>query len=160
MLKSILNRFEEVIGALCLGAMGLISFTNVITRYLFHYSMAFTEEITLYLFVWVVLLGTSIAFREGANVTVSFLYDKLGKKAQKFLDLVSSAISLIFFVVLIYYSSIEVMDEIQVHAMTEAIELPMWWFSGAMPLVSVCIIVRIIVHTVQEFRPSASPKKE
>ena len=40
-------RWEHYAAALLLGAMSLIAFLNILGRYLFHYSLAFTEEITI-----------------------------------------------------------------------------------------------------------------
>jgi TRAP-type C4-dicarboxylate transport system permease small subunit len=105
--------------------------------------MAFTEELTLYLFVWAVMMGTSIAFREGSNMAVTFLYDKFNFRSRRILDLFAGILGLFFFAVLMYFSVLEVMDEIEMNAMTEAIELPMWWFTGAMPIASAFILCRI-----------------
>ena len=80
--KFLVNRIEEIIGTISLAIMTTIAFINVLTRYFFRYSMAFTEELTLYLFVWAVMMGTSIAFREGSNMAVTFLYDKFSFRSR------------------------------------------------------------------------------
>jgi TRAP-type C4-dicarboxylate transport system permease small subunit len=147
-----LDRIEEIIGGVSLGVMVTIAFVNVLTRYLFKYSMAFTEELTLYLFVWATLMGASIAFREGSNIAVSFLYDRFGLKGRRMLDVLSAVLSVVFFTTLAYYGVIEVMDEIAMGAMTEAIELPMWWFTIAMPICSLLIILRVLARLRIAFR--------
>ena len=142
-MKFFANRIEEIIGTVSLAIMTTIAFINVLTRYFFRFSMAFTEELTLYLFVWAVMMGTSIAFREGSNMAVTFLYEKFSFRSRKFLDLFAGILGLFFFAVLMYFSILEVMDEIEMNALTEAIELPMWWFTGAMPVASAFILCRI-----------------
>ena len=67
MKKFSLLKLEETVGALGLAVMVTIAFINVLTRYVFKYSVAFTEELTLYIFVWITLMGTAIAFREGSS---------------------------------------------------------------------------------------------
>lgn len=151
-----LDRIEEIIGGVSLGVMVTIAFLNVLTRYLFKYSMAFTEELTLYLFVWATLMGASIAFREGSNIAVSFLYDRFGRKGRRVLDVLSTLLSVVFFATLAYYGVLEVMDEIAMNAMTEAIELPMWWFTIAMPICSVLIILRVVARLRLVFQTGAS----
>ena len=47
MKKFSLLKLEETVGALGLAVMVTIAFINVLTRYVFKYSMAFTEELTL-----------------------------------------------------------------------------------------------------------------
>lgn len=150
-----LKHFEEIIGASCLGVMVTIAFLNVCTRYFFKYSMAFTEELTLYLFVWVVMMGASIAFREGTNMAVSFFYDRFGSKFKRVFSILAALLSLAFFLTLMYFGIIEVMDEMEMNAMTEAIQIPIWWFTGAMPVASMFIMYRIVVHTADELQSKA-----
>ncbi len=151
-MKFFLKHFEEIIGVFSLGVMVTIAFANVMTRYFFKYSMAFTEELTLYLFVWAVMMGTSIAFREGSNMAVSLVYDRFRRGSRKVLMVFAGVLSVAFFATLTYYGVLEVMDEIDMNAMTEAIELPMWWFTSAMPIASILIIFRIIVRTRDDLR--------
>lgn len=79
------SSIEGLIGAVLLAGMVTISFFNVVTRYFFHFSMAFTEELTLYMFVWITLLGISIAFKDNGNMCVTLLYDRFPKKVRKYI---------------------------------------------------------------------------
>ena len=45
-------RVDHWIAAILLFTMASIAFINVLSRYLFHFSFAATEEITINLFVW------------------------------------------------------------------------------------------------------------
>ncbi|MBO4312747.1 MAG: TRAP transporter small permease subunit, partial [Desulfovibrio sp.] len=62
------RHFEELLGSIMLAVMALIAFANVIVRYCTTFSLAWTEEITINFFVWVVLLGTACAFRDNTNL--------------------------------------------------------------------------------------------
>ncbi|RLF78595.1 TRAP transporter small permease, partial [Thermococci archaeon] len=48
---------EGYVAAVLLLIMILVAFVNVVTRYLFHASIAFTEEIEVAFFVWITFLG-------------------------------------------------------------------------------------------------------
>ena len=61
-LKWFLGHFEEVSCAVLFSVMTLIASANIVTRYMFRYSFAFTEELVVSLFVWLTLFGASIAF--------------------------------------------------------------------------------------------------
>ncbi len=148
----ILDRFEELLGAILLAVMVSISFINVITRYFFHFSMAFTEELTLYAFVWVTMLGVSLAFRIGANMAVSLLYDRFSVSVRRVLYIVSLLSCIAFFLTLMYWGYIEVRDEMQMGVTTEATGLPVYIFTIAMPFLSVLTIWRILVRGVQDLR--------
>ena len=136
-----LIKLEEAIGAVGLAIMTTISFINVITRYVLKYSMAFTEELTLYIFVWITLIGTAIAFREGANMAVTVFYNLFPKNVKKILYYISVICTIIFMGLMGYYGILEVYDEILMDAMTEAMSLPVWWFTISVPIGSIVAII-------------------
>jgi TRAP-type C4-dicarboxylate transport system permease small subunit len=49
-------RIDHLIVAILFFSMASIAFINVLSRYLFHFSFAATEEITINLFVWITVL--------------------------------------------------------------------------------------------------------
>lgn len=148
----LLYGIEGVLGAVFLAIMVTISFLNVITRYILKYSMAFTEELTLYLFVWVTLLGTSLAFKDGVNISVTIFYNKFNKKWRKCLYLFATTCTIIFFAGLAYYGIVEVMEEIEMNVMTEALEFPVWFFTISMPIVAIFTILRVLVRANKDIR--------
>ena len=68
MLRFLGAHFEELLGSVLLAIMATIAFINVIVRYCTSFSFAWTEEMTVNFFVWVVLLGTARAFRTGGHL--------------------------------------------------------------------------------------------
>jgi len=70
------DRLEEGACVLVFVVMTVVAFVNVITRYVVQYSLAFTEEIVVSLFVWLTLLGSAIAFREGSHLAFTYLVDR------------------------------------------------------------------------------------
>ncbi len=76
------RRPYQVLAAVFLAAMALISFVNILGRYLFHYSLAFTEEITINLFVWMTIIGSGIAFERGAHMGMESLYELFPRRLQ------------------------------------------------------------------------------
>lgn len=146
------HSFEEILGAIFLAVMVSVAFLNVVTRYVLKYSMAFTEELTLYLFVWVTLLGTSLAFKDGANMSVTIFYNRFGKKWRKALHLIAAACTIIFFAGLAYWGAVEVMEEIEMSVTTEALEFPVWFFTISMPVVAVFTIFRVLARTRKDIK--------
>lgn len=150
---SFLNaRFEELLGAILLAVMACISFVNVIVRYCTNFSFSSSEELTVNLFVWIVLLGTSRAFREGGNFSMSLFYDAMSRPVRKLLYVFSVLCCIIFFAALCWQGCIEVMDEIELDVVSESLAIPVWLYTIATPLFSVLIIVRILQKVWEDFR--------
>jgi TRAP-type C4-dicarboxylate transport system permease small subunit len=59
--------------ALCLAAMVVLVFTNVVLRYLFNSGIATSEELSRWLLVWLTFLGAIVALREHAHLGVDSL---------------------------------------------------------------------------------------
>lgn len=92
------SHFEEVLCAALFAVMAVITFINIIARYLLKYSFAFTEELVVSFFVWLTLLGASIAFREQSHLGFTFLTDRLPKKFQKLLLWLSAGLGAVLFI--------------------------------------------------------------
>lgn len=138
------SRFEEVFCAILFAAMAVITFFNIISRYLLKYSFAFTEELVVSFFVWLTLLGASIAFRDQSHLGFSFLTDRLPKKFQKALLWLSAGSGAILFIFLIYFAIGQIGDEISLGITSSGIGVPQWWYTIGVPVWSVLIVLRIL----------------
>ena len=65
-----------VCGALLAASCALV-FANVVLRYGFGQSLAWAEEVSRYLVVWLSFLASGLALREGAHIAVETLPDAL-----------------------------------------------------------------------------------
>ncbi len=64
------HHFEETTLAVLLAAMTVLTFTNVVLRYLFNASIIWSLEVVLILFAWLVLFGIAYAFKVTAHLGV------------------------------------------------------------------------------------------
>lgn len=79
----IVARAEEVIIAALIGAMTLLTFVNVVLRYVFSDSLIWGQELVLVLFAWLVLFGISHAFRITAHLGVDAVINLVQPTWQK-----------------------------------------------------------------------------
>lgn len=143
-------QLDEVVGAALLGIMSLITFVNVINRYFFSKSLAFSEEITVNLFVWITLIGIAIAFRRGSNLQMTNLYDKFSPGLKRLSNLVSGLIGLAIFGFLIANSCKEIYKNMTFyHTTSEALGIPTWIYSLGTPVFSLFIVKEIISSTLK-----------
>jgi TRAP-type transport system small permease protein len=72
-----------------LGVMVILVFGNVVLRYGFNSGIIFSEEVSRFLFVWMVFLGSVLMLRDNGHLgvhTVTKLLPLWGKKACKLLS--------------------------------------------------------------------------
>ena len=75
----ILDWIEEIICVFCTVVMTALVFANVLSRYVFHSSLSFSEEITTYLFVLLSMMGTAIAAKRRAHLGLSIITDAVAQ---------------------------------------------------------------------------------
>ena len=81
--------------AICLAAMVVLVFGNVVLRYAFNSGIAMSEELSRWLLVWLTFLGAIVALRQHAHLGVDTLVRAL-PPAGKFVCLVSSYMLMLY----------------------------------------------------------------
>ena len=71
------NQIEEAFIAIVLGLMTLVTFSNVIARYVFNDNLLWALEITLFLFAWLVLLGASYCVKKDLHLGIDLVINIL-----------------------------------------------------------------------------------
>lgn len=82
-LASFVDRIEEVSIAACLGLMTLTTFANVIARYIFNSNILWALELTVFLFAWLVLMGTSYAVKKQIHIGIDVVVCRLSALPRK-----------------------------------------------------------------------------
>jgi TRAP-type C4-dicarboxylate transport system permease small subunit len=70
----------------------LLSFGQVVARYVFGHPITWTEEICRYLFVWVVFVGAGVAERSRAHITLDYVTSRLPRRAMRWLDIANAVL--------------------------------------------------------------------
>lgn len=83
-----------------LAVMLIVIMLQVVSRYVFNSSLAWTEELSKSLMVWSAFLVAPWALRTGANVGVDMFLETMPKRMRFFIELVVSALVLWILIVL------------------------------------------------------------
>jgi len=88
-------RFIEAVIVVCLAAMVVLVFGNVVLRYAFNSGIAVSEEISRWLFVWLTFLGAVVGLHEHAHLGTDLLVGSLGPAGRKACLVVAYALMLL-----------------------------------------------------------------
>jgi C4-dicarboxylate transporter DctQ subunit len=100
-LERIVDNIEETSIAICLGLMTLITFANVIARYVFNENILWALELTVFLFAWLVLMGASYAVKKHIHIGVDVVINMVSPPTRKILALLAVASCLAFSILLL-----------------------------------------------------------
>ena len=78
-----LERLEEGLIAFLMAAMTLITFLQVVARYVFNYSFVWALELSSVLFAWLIFIGMSYGVRVGAHIGIDAVVRQLGPRAAR-----------------------------------------------------------------------------
>ncbi len=95
------STFEETVIALILGLMTLITFVNVILRYVFNSSLIWGLEVVLILFAWLVLFGVSYGVKVNAHLGVDALTNILPPPLRRLVALIAGVLCIIYAMLLL-----------------------------------------------------------
>lgn len=74
----------------------MLTFANVIARYVFNSNILWALEVTVFLFAWLVLLGASYAVKVHAHLGVDAVINMLPEGVRRTLGLIAAAACIIF----------------------------------------------------------------
>ena len=98
---SLIGRIERLFIAVVLGLMTIITFANVIARYVFNSNVLWAVEGTVYLFAWLVLIGAAHCVAITAHLGVDAVVNLLGGTGKRIAALVAVAACLAYTILLL-----------------------------------------------------------
>ena len=82
-IRAVIEQIEETSIAICLGLMTLVTFANVLARYLFNTNILWALELTVFLFAWLVLMGASYGVKKHIHIGVDIVINLLPPTAKR-----------------------------------------------------------------------------
>ncbi len=142
-IDTFLTNFEEW-SLFVIVMVALISlFANVVLRYGFNYTLAWSEELGRIVLVYATMLGTSLSIKRGAVIRIDALVQivptlKLG------LTFYSNILMLFFSGMMIYYGYTMTLLQYTTHQKTIIMEIPLVIVYAIMPLMGIMTLIRTI----------------
>lgn len=161
MLKSINNKIREInlaVTSIILVIMVCAVSLQIITRYVFFYSLPWTEELSRYMFAWLIFLGASIGVGEGIEIRIDFVESILKRNSRKalniFQDLVSFGVSVVFFI-----SSLQII-KLGAYQLSPALQIKMSYVYICIPIGMILVGYELISRIVSRIKNNDSTIKE
>ena len=139
-----------VIVVACFAYMTLAVLVQVFGRYVFNYSISWTEETARYAQIWVVLMGAGIAMRRGLHVAVDALAAMLPLRWARVVSLVIAAGALWFLGVVIY-GSLPLIELGWFFETSPVLQIPMWVIYLTLPLGASYFALELVARVVERW---------
>jgi len=138
----LLSRAEEIFVGAAMAFSAVLLFVNVVLRYWFLAPIGWAEELSLYLVVWMVFVGASVATRTRGHIAIDLLALALSPSNRRRLALGVGVLVLVFLAFFIYYSAGHTLRIRSSGQLTPVMLAPMWLAYLAMPAGGALMFVR------------------
>lgn len=122
----LIDQAEEGLIAFLLTVMTLISFTQVVARYVFNYSFVWALEVVTFLFAWLIFLGMSYGVRVGSHIGVDALVKSLPPAKARAVGVVATLLCMLYAAIVFVGGWVYVDKMIEIGIMAQDIPIPQW----------------------------------
>jgi C4-dicarboxylate transporter DctQ subunit len=143
-LREAVHRVEEGLIALILGVMALLTFVQVVLRYVFNSGIIWQLEANFYLFSWLVMLGISYCVRVRAHIGVDAAVRLLPPRPRRAVGIFVLLLALLYTVLMMYGSFDYIQRMYIINVEAEDIPVATWKLSLCLPLGFVLLFIRLL----------------
>ncbi len=154
------ENLEVLIGGICLSLMTIFTFANIVMRLLLSTTMAWFQELTRYLFVWMVFISIGACVRYRSHIRITFLQTGMSEKVKHITEIIVFAVCAVFGCICFYYS----IPMLQSFSSASMVASSMPWFKMAwlyvvMPIGMLSFVLRNIQAIFQEIKAMKEEKE-
>jgi tripartite ATP-independent transporter DctM subunit len=139
------------LAAIFLTALIVITFANVIGRYVFNYSLTWASEVAIWLFIYIIFLGIPLAERAQMHPSITLLVDRLPPRTQRAVKGVAHVLSA-YTVIMLLFGSQTLLAAIG--GTDSAIGAPVWLKFVMIPFASAVALLYIALAGFAEAGPA------
>ena len=120
------DRLEEGLMALLLTVMTLITFTQVVARYVFNFSFVWALELNTFLFAWLIFLGASYGVRVGSHIGVEMLVRALKPGPARAVSILAALLCMVYAGIVFVGGWVYVEKMYRIGIMAQDLPIPQW----------------------------------
>ncbi|SCP97598.1 TRAP transporter small permease [Anaerobium acetethylicum] len=161
-MESIKRIIDKILAWVCiflLAAMTVLVTYQVVVRYFFNSPNSYTEIVSKYMFVWMIMYGSAYVFGLREHMNIAFVRDKMPAKARIIVEMIGELIIALFTaIVLIYGGYTQMID--QMVQLDATLQIPMGIIYSAVPVSSIFILFYFIYTEKKLFNELTSNSME
>jgi TRAP-type C4-dicarboxylate transport system permease small subunit len=156
--SSLHKGFEKVVNftiGVMLAGMVVAVFGNVIFRYFLDAALAWSEEVSRFMFIWLAFMGSVIAYIRNEHLGLDILLKALPPIGARILVLVADALVLFALIVMTYGGIVMTADSFASGWVAAAVPIPYGYVYMAVPIAAGLMLVESVIKLVTDIRKFA-----
>ena len=143
-LSDCIYKFVTCVNTLLFAVLIVIVFAQIIFRYVFATSFIWGEELSKYIFVWLMFLGISSGIYNSKHLGISYFAGKISDRGQLMIKYFCYGLTIIFFSVLC--SSGFIFSLMNMDSLSPVLQIAYGYVYGIIPLSSLfCVLYSVTI---------------
>ena len=142
-METLRKRLDKVLEFICctlLALMTILVTWQVVSRYVLNNPSTVTEELVLFSFVWMGLVGGAYLFGKNEHMAMTFLFDKLSEKNQIKVRIFFELVIMAFAVFILVFGGWN-MSKLSMGQLSSSLQIPMGYIYLALPLSGITTMI-------------------
>lgn len=150
-MKAITTVFKWVSLVLML-AMSILNFANVVSRYFLSSTIAWTDEIIVFMFIWISMLGSAYAFLTNSHLGMDLASILANKAGNIFLTVLSFVCVSFVTYFLVSFGMGMVNNQMRLGTLMTGAGWPIYLQGLALPVGGALMFLACLLYTIQRIR--------
>lgn len=155
-IMNVLGVIESALQVIIGVIITVIAFANVCVRYLSNAQLAFTEELVVNIFVLMIMCGCALCARDGSLISLSLVFDSVGKKGKKILAVIFTVFSIAFYCIIGATGWSKAMILFSQGKLTASLLIPEGLFMMALPVGALLLILHSVEFLIEVLTEQAA----
>lgn len=147
-INNFINKLLRLILIICFSVMIVSYFSQIVLRYLFNTGLHWTEELTRYTNIALVMFGSAVISGSKNHINISVIETIVPQKYVKWTYLLQQVLTIIFFGVAIFYG-FDMMKLASTQVSTN-LRIPMKIVYGIFPAAFIILVFQTIVYILND----------
>ena len=148
-LRNVINKGVEYVSIFLIVVMVLLVLWQVIARYILNSPSSFSEALTRYRFVWLVLVTSTYAFGCREHMRIEVLLSSMSEHIRKYVNIGIEIVTIIFSACIMTFGG-SVITRMQMVQTDSSLHIPMGVIYSIIPVCGVIIIFYCICNIMDE----------
>ena len=147
---SLLSKTEKTISVTFMFSSFLIVLIHIIGRYFFRYPLFFAEELSRFLFIYMVMIGMSVVLRSDGHTRVEYFINFLPLTIRRCIEIALDLLCMFFLAFVIYAGFLLVLHTYD--QLSPALAIPIGVIYFAAPMSAILMFLTYIIRVFEKIR--------
>ncbi|MCX7788431.1 MAG: TRAP transporter small permease [Spirochaetes bacterium] len=149
-IQNVIEKVLNVTVALLLVMMSITVFMNVIFRYFLNQAIAWYEEVSRFLLIWIVFLGAVISYIRKDHLGLDVILNYLKPKGKQIVILVADFFVILSLIIMVYGGFQMALDSLASGWVASSVPIPYGWVYMVGPVSALLMLFQACLKTVDD----------